>query len=472
MITFFVALACLILGYVLYGAFVEKVFGVDANRKTPCYTRADGVDYMPMPTWKVFLIQFLNIAGTGPIFGAIMGILYGPSAYLWIVLGCIFAGAVHDYLSGMISLRQNGASLPEIVGGELGPVIRNVMRVCAMVLMVLVGAVFVTTPAGLLANMTSGWGAWGTVGVWSAVIFIYYILATLLPIDKLIGRIYPLFGVALLIMAVGVGYGVMSNPGWMPEMTDGLASHHPKGLAVLPMLCITVACGAISGFHATQSPMMARCMKNERLGRPVFYGAMIVEGMVALIWAAAAIKFAGSYERLAEMGNPAVVVNEICQNWMGTLGAILAILGVVAAPVTSGDTAFRSARLIAADFLHFPQDKLWRRLALCLPIFVLSAILMVVDFDVLWRYFAWFNQTLGMITLWALSVWLARNHKCYWIALLPAMFMTFITSSYILTAPEGFALPLAVSMISGGLLALLLAGLFFRWKSKEILKKQ
>lgn len=472
MITFFVALACLILGYVLYGAFVEKVFGVDANRKTPCYTRADGVDYMPMPTWKVFLIQFLNIAGTGPIFGAIMGILYGPSAYLWIVFGCIFAGAVHDYLSGMISLRQNGASLPEIVGGELGPVIRNVMRVCAMVLMVLVGAVFVTTPAGLLANMTSGWGAWGTVGVWSAVIFIYYILATLLPIDQLIGRIYPLFGVALLIMAVGVGYGVMSNPGWMPEVTDGLASHHPKGLAVLPMLCITVACGAISGFHATQSPMMARCMKNERLGRPVFYGAMIVEGIVALIWAAAAIKFAGSYERLAEMGNPAVVVNEICQNWMGTLGAILAILGVVAAPVTSGDTAFRSARLIAADFLHFPQDKLWRRLALCLPIFVLSAILMVVDFDVLWRYFAWFNQTLGMITLWALSVWLARNHKCYWIALLPAMFMTFITSSYILTAPEGFTLPLAVSMMSGGLLALLLAGLFFRWKSKEILKKQ
>lgn len=472
MITFFVALAFLILGYVLYGAFVEKVFGVDANRKTPCYTRADGVDYMPMPTWKVFLIQFLNIAGTGPIFGAIMGILYGPSAYLWIVFGCIFAGAVHDYLSGMISLRQDGASLPEIVGGELGPVIRNVMRVCAMVLMVLVGAVFVTTPAGLLANMTSGWGAWGTVGIWGAVIFIYYILATLLPIDQLIGRIYPLFGVALLIMAVGVGYGVMSNPGWMPEVTDGLASHHPKGLAVLPMLCITVACGAISGFHATQSPMMARCMKNERLGRPVFYGAMIVEGIVALIWAAAAIKFAGSYERLAEMGNPAVVVNEICQNWMGTLGAILAILGVVAAPVTSGDTAFRSARLIAADFLHFPQDKLWRRLALCLPIFVLSAILMVVDFDVLWRYFAWFNQTLGMITLWALSVWLARNHKCYWIALLPAMFMTFITSSYILTAPEGFALPLAVSMISGGLLALLLAGLFFRWKSKEILKKQ
>lgn len=472
MVTFYVALACLILGYVVYGAFVEKIFGVDPNRKTPCYTKTDGVDYIPMPTWKVFLIQFLNIAGTGPIFGAIMGILFGPAAYLWIVFGCIFAGAVHDFLSGMISLRQDGASLPEIVGNELGPVIRNVMRVCAMVLMVLVGAVFVTTPAGLLANMTSGWGAWGTVGVWSAVIFIYYILATLLPIDKLIGRIYPVFGVALLVMAVGVGYGVMTNPGWMPELTDGLASHHPKGHAVLPMLCITVACGAISGFHATQSPMMARCMKSERLGRPVFYGAMIVEGIVALIWAAAAIKFAGSYERLAEMGNPAVVVNEICQNWMGTLGAILAILGVVAAPITSGDTAFRSARLIAADFLRFPQDKLWRRLALSLPIFILSSILMVVEFDILWRYFAWFNQTLGMITLWALSVWLARHQKCYWIALLPAIFMTFVILCYILMAPEGFKLPLSVAAAAGVAMALFFTVLFFRWKSKQILKNQ
>lgn len=470
MITFSVALVCLVLGYIVYGAFVEKVFGVDGNRKTPCYTHADGVDYIPMPTWKVFLIQFLNIAGTGPIFGAIMGILYGPSAYLWIVFGCIFGGAVHDYLSGMISLRQGGASLPEIIGEELGTTMRNVMRVCAMVLMVLVGAVFVTTPAGLLANMTGSWGAWGTATAWSTVIFVYYILATLLPIDKLIGRVYPLFGVALLAMALGVSYGIFSNPGWMPELTDGLASHHPKGLAVLPMLCITVACGALSGFHATQSPMMARCMKNERLGRPIFYGAMILEGVVALIWAAAAIKFAGSYKELAEMGNPAIVVNAICQNWLGTVGAVLAILGVVAAPVTSGDTAFRSARLIMADFLRFRQDKIWHRLVLCLPIFAISAVLMVVDFDILWRYFAWFNQTLGTITLWAITVWLARHGKCFWITLLPAMFMTFITGSYILTAPEGFRLPLLPSILAGIVCALLLSALFFRWKSKQILK--
>ncbi len=467
MITFCVALVCLILGYLVYGAFVEKVFGVDGNRKTPCYTHADGVDYIPMPTWKVFLIQFLNIAGTGPIFGAIMGILYGPSAYLWIVFGCIFGGAVHDYLSGMISLRQGGASLPEIIGEELGATMRNVMRVCAMVLMVLVGAVFVTTPAGLLANMMPDWA---DAVFWSAVIFVYYILATLLPIDKLIGRVYPLFGVALLAMALGVSYGIFSNPGWMPELTDGLASHHPKGLAVLPMLCITVACGALSGFHATQSPMMARCMKNERLGRPIFYGAMILEGVVALIWAAASIKFAGSYEKLAEMGNPAIVVNAICQNWLGTVGAVLAILGVVAAPVTSGDTAFRSARLIMADFLRFRQDKIWRRLALCLPIFAISAVLMVVDFDILWRYFAWFNQTLGTITLWAVTVWLARHEKCFWITLLPAMFMTFITGSYILTAPEGFRLPLLPSIVAGIVGAALLSALFFRWKSKQILK--
>ncbi len=467
MITFSVALVCLVLGYLIYGAFVEKVFGVDGNRQTPCYTHADGVDYIPMSTWKVFLIQFLNIAGTGPIFGAIMGILYGPSAYLWIVFGCIFGGAVHDYLSGMISLRQGGASLPEIIGEELGTAMRNVMRVCAMVLMVLVGAVFVTTPAGLLANMTPDWA---DAAFWSAIIFVYYILATLLPIDKLIGRVYPLFGVALLAMALGVSYGIFCNPGWMPELTDGLASHHPKGLAVLPMLCITVACGALSGFHATQSPMMARCMKNEKLGRPIFYGAMILEGIVALIWAAAAIKFAGSYEKLAEMGNPAIVVNAICQNWLGTAGAVLAILGVVAAPVTSGDTAFRSARLIMADFLHFKQDKIWRRLALCLPIFVLSAVLMVVDFDILWRYFAWFNQTLGTITLWAITVWLARHAKCFWVALLPAMFMTFITTSYILTSPEGFRLPYLPSIVAGMLCAALLSALFFRWKSKQTLK--
>ena len=408
MITFTTALVLLVLGYVVYGAFVERVFGADASRKTPCYTMADGVDYTPMPTWKVYLIQFLNIAGTGPIFGAILGILYGPAAYLWIVFGCIFGGAVHDYLSGMISLRKNGASLPEVVGDELGAGIRLVMRVFSLILMVLVGTVFVTTPAGLLASMTGDWGVWGSALFWSVVIFVYYVLATLLPIDTLIGRIYPLFGVALLFMAVGVLVGIFTHDGWMPEITSAFESHHPdKNLSIFPMLFITIACGAISGFHATQSPMMARCMKNEKLGRRVFYGAMITEGVVALIWAAAAIKFAGSYEALAELmspsgkSNPAIVVNAICQDWMGTAGAVLAILGVVAAPVTSGDTAFRCARLIASDFLHYRQDTILRRLIISLPLFVIAAVLMNINFDILWRYFAWFNQTLSIFTLCA-----------------------------------------------------------------------
>lgn len=473
MITFCVALVLLVLGYVIYGAVVEKVFGVDPSRKTPCYTMADGVDYTPMPTWKVFLIQFLNIAGTGPIFGALLGVLYGPSAYLWIVFGCIFGGAVHDYLSGMISLRKKGASLPEIVGDELGSGIRLVMRVFSLVLMVLVGAVFVTTPAGLLASLTPDWGAWGSATFWSVVIFVYYILATLLPIDALIGRIYPVFGFALLFMAVGVLAGIFTHDGWMPEITSAFENHHPnKELSIFPMLFITIACGAISGFHATQSPMMARCMKNEKLGRRVFYGAMITEGVVALIWAAAGIKFAGSYENLLRLmapdgnSNPAIVVNAICHDWMGTFGAVLAILGVVAAPVTSGDTAFRSARLITADFLHYNQSSVWRRLSVSLPLFVIAAVLMNINFDILWRYFAWFNQTLSIFTLWAVTVWLARKGKAFYVTLFPALFMTAVCTSYILVAPEGFSLPHAPSCVAGVVMAVVLLGVFVRWYSR------
>ena len=335
MYTFIVSLLLLIVGYVVYGAVVERVFGIEPDRATPAHTLSDGIDYMPMPAWKVFLIQFLNIAGTGPIFGAIMGILFGPAAYLWIVLGCIFAGAVHDYLCGMISLRKGGVSLPEMVGDQLGDGMRQAMRVFSIILLLLVGAVFVTTPADLLASMTSLSSV-----TWTLLILAYYILATLLPIDKLIGRIYPLFGVALLLMALGVGIGIFAHQGWMPEITDPLTGHHPKGLPVFPMLCITIACGAISGFHGTQSPLMARCLGSERQGRRIFYGAMITEGIVALIWAAAAIKFAGSYQALADLGTPAVVVDTICRSWLGTLGALLAILGVVAAPVTSGAQPF------------------------------------------------------------------------------------------------------------------------------------
>ncbi|MBQ6750515.1 MAG: carbon starvation protein A [Bacteroidaceae bacterium] len=490
MVTFIVSLLLLILGYVFYGALVDNTFGADPKRQTPCYTSRDGVDYMPMPTWKVFLIQFLNIAGTGPIFGAIQGILFGPGAYLWIVLGCIFGGAVHDYLSGMISLRKNGASLPEIVGDELGSGARIVLRVMSLVLMILVGAVFATTPADILDGMMVDDGFLWSKYFWVIIIFAYYILATLLPIDKLIGRIYPVFGLALLIMAVGLGYGIFTQDGVMPEITEAFSNHHPTSvIPIFPGLCITIACGAVSGFHATQSPMMARCLQNERYGRPIFYGAMITEGMVALIWAAAAIKFAESlnvqgdtpYEKLVaaminpETGkpSPAVLVNAVCSSWLGKVGAILAVLGVVAAPITSGDTAFRSARLITADFMHYKQNRVYKRVLLSVPIFLLSGVLMFINFDILWRYFAWFNQSLSVITLWAVTVWLTRRSVkegrkpyAFLIALIPALWMTLVCSTYIIIAPEGFQLNYIVAYVMGGLVTLGALVWFILWAKK------
>ena len=488
MTTFLIAFILLIAGYALYGTWVEKVFGADPHKKTPCYTCEDGVDYVPMPTWKVYLIQFLNIAGTGPIFGAIQGILFGPSAYLWIVLGCIFGGAVHDYLSGMISIRMRGASLPEIVGSQLGKPIKMVNLFLSMVLMILVGAVFVTTPAGLLSHLTQGWGDKATMTlIWTAVIFLYYLFATLLPVDKLIGKIYPVFGVALLIMAVGVMYGIFTFDGQLPEITDAFTNHHPSdtSLPIFPGLCITIACGAVSGFHATQSPMMARCLKNERLGRPVFYGAMITEGIVALIWAAAAIKFADSlnsdgntpYEKLLnamtdpDTGkmNPAIIVNQICHSWFGSVGAVLAILGAVAAPITSGDTALRSARLILSDFLKFKQDKISKRLLLALPVFVISFILITIDFQILWRYFAWLNQTLAVFTLWTITVYLAkRKGWAFFIGLIPAMWMTAVCTTYILIAPEGLSLDIQIGDYIG-VTVTFFALLFFLYQRKKLL---
>lgn len=477
MATFITSIFLLILGYIFYGFFVERVFGADPRRKTPCFTMQDGVDYIPMPSWKVYLIQFLNIAGTGPIFGAIQGILFGPSAYLWIVFGCIFGGAVHDYLTGMLSMRNNGCSLPELVRAELGRTAHILILLFSLVLMILVGAVFVTTPAALLGTMTSNWGQWGTPLVWIILIFVYYILATLLPIDKIIGRIYPLFGIALLVMAVGVFYGIFVKEGRLPEITDAFSNHHPNSaLPLFPALFITIACGAISGFHATQSPMMARCMKNEKLGRPVFYGAMITEGLVALIWAAAAIKFADSlgvegntpYEKLLtamthpETGrmNPAIIVNQICNSWLGTVGAVLAILGVVAAPITSGDTAFRSARLITADFLHIPQRHIWQRVLLSAPLFVIAFVLVNINFDILWRYFGWVNQSLAMISLWTITVWLTRRGKAFLITLLPALFMTMVCVTYICIAPEGLQLPSMWGYAIGAIVTLSLLCIF------------
>lgn len=440
MISFIVSLTLLVLGYFTYGRFVAGVFGVDPSRPTPVKTMADGVDYVELPSWKVFLIQFLNIAGLGPIFGAIMGIMYGPAAFLWIVFGTIFGGAVHDYLSGMLSLRRSGASLPELVGEELGSKIKMVMRVFALVLMVLVGAVFVYNPADLLAMLTPD--SLDRM-FWIVVIFAYYMLATLLPIDKLIGKLYPLFGIALLFMAVGIMVMLFVHHSSIPEVWEGFYNHKadPEANPIFPMMFVSIACGAISGFHATQSPMMARCLKNEKHARPIFYGAMVTEGIVALIWAAAAVAFTGGYDGLQEYlgGNsPAILVNEVSKSWLGTFGGILAVLGVIAAPITSGDTALRSARLIAADFMGIEQRKLAKRLAVSVPLFVCCFVIMLLPYDSLWRYFAWCNQVLSVFTLWTLSVYLARHNRPTWITVLPAMFMTAVTVTYIFFAPEGF----------------------------------
>jgi carbon starvation protein CstA len=449
MLTFIISLAILIVGYFTYGKLVERIFGIEPQRPTPAMAHPDGVDYVPLPTWKVFLIQFLNIAGMGPIFGAIMGIMYGPAAFIWIVCGTVFAGAVHDFTSAMISLRSDGLSIPEVVGRELGVGIKQIMRVFTFALLVLIGAVFVVTPSEVIAGLTPDWF---DVKLCAIIIFIYYILATMLPIDKLIGQIYPLFGAVLLFMALGLLCYMLFSGIEIPDgMADGLYNRRADATTnihpIFPMLCISIACGAISGFHATQSPMMAKCLKNERYARPIFYGAMVTEGIIALIWAAAAITFTGGYPQLAEyMANghsAGTMVTDISFAWLGKIGGLIAILGVVAAPISTGDTALRSCRLTLSEVFHLPQQKIVNRLILCIPIFAVTFILMMIDFEVLWRYFAWCNQTLATFTLWACTVYLARNQKFFWITLVPALFMQVVTVSYILLAPapEGFALP-------------------------------
>lgn len=464
---FLTAIAVLVGGYFVYGLLVERVFGIDPSRKTPAYTMTDGIDFMPLPTWKVFLIQFLNIAGLGPIFGAIMGAAFGPAAFLWIVLGTIFAGGVHDFISGMMSLRSGGASLPEVVGNELGLGVKQVMRVFSLVLLVLVGAVFVINPADLLAGMTPDYR---DRAVWIGVIFIYYILATLLPIDKVIGNLYPVFGFTLLFMAVGLLGVLLFGDVTIPDgILDGLQSRHAKGAPIFPMMFVSIACGAISGFHATQSPMMARCLKNERLARPIFYGAMVAEGLVALIWAAAAIAFTEGYDALngylAGGHKPADLVHDISITWLGTTGGLLAIIGVIAAPITTGDTALRSARLIAADFLKIKQHTLLRRVLLSLPIFAATFAFMMIDFSILWRYFAWCNQTLAVFTLWAATVYLARHRKAYVITLLPAMFMTAVSVSYLMCArrPEGLGLTVSLATACGVTVSIAITGVILMY---------
>lgn len=489
MITFIIGIACLILGYFLYGSVVERIAAPDAEKKTPCYTMEDGVDYTPMPTWKVFLIQFLNIAGTGPIFGTIQGILFGPAAYFWIVLGCIFGGAVHDYMAGMISIKRNGASLPEIIGDELGNTARAAQRFLSLFLMILVVAVFVKTPAGLLTSMTGNIASFDGYTFWLVVIFAYYLIAAILPINKVIGKIYPIFGVMLIFMAVCIFFGIfMHDSSAMPEITEAFENHYPGGtLPLFPGLCITIACGAVSGFHATQSPMMARCMKNERLGRRIFYGSMITEGVMAMIWAAAAIQFASAldvdgstpYEKLlnamletkadgSTTMNPAILVNWICRDWLGTFGAILAVLGVVFAPITTGDTALRSARLIIADMFKIPQDKVLRRVMLCIPIFAISVVLLFVKFDVLWRYFAWFNQTFSIFTFFAITVYLAKQKKPYIITLIPGMFMMMVCVTYICIDAHSLNLGQSVSYGVGLTSAIVTLIWFLVWKRNTV----
>lgn len=459
MISFILSVILLILGYAFYGKIVEKVFGADSNRSTPAIDMEDGVDYVPLDWKRAFLVQFLNIAGLGPIFGAIAGALWGPVAFLWIVLGSIFAGGVHDYFAGMLSLRHKGETVAEIVGRYLGVSAKMVMRVFSVVLLILVGVVFVNGPAGLLADIT-GINQY----TWVGIIIIYYILATVLPVDKIIGKVYPIFGAALLIMGVGIIIGIFAKGYTIPEIQ--LQNLHPSGKSIFPFLFITIACGAISGFHATQSPIMARCIRNEKEGRKVFYGSMIAEGIIALIWAAASMAFFGSTEALAEAGAAAVVVNKISVSLLGIAGGILAILGVVACPITSGDTAFRSARLAIADAIGLKQDKIKNRFLIAIPLFIIGIGLCFIDFNIIWRYFAWANQTLAMIMLWASAQYLVKHGKFHWICTIPATFMTAVTTTYIIIAPEGFQLSSSIGY-PVGIIAAAISIIVFLYKANK-----
>ena len=509
MVSFVISIVVLIVGYFTYGRFIDRLFGPD-DRPTPALAQADGVDFVPLPTWRVFMIQFLNIAGTGPIFGAIMGIWFGPAAYLWIVLGCIFAGAVHDYLSGMLSLRHKGEGAPSIIGNYLGKPTQRVMVVFVIFLMVMVGSVFVFTPALILSSIT------GSTMMWIIVIFAYYIIATLLPIDKVIGKIYPLFASALLFMALALLVIILFKWPSLPELwhmghdmdvwRNSLVVEGHDALGIVAFLqknplfsCmfITIACGAISGFHATQSPLMARCMTSERHGRPVFYGAMITEGLVALIWAAVASYF--FYDNgwrhllpeqeveafLAQVTTPQgktliqyfsapQVVKIVCSGWLGLLGGLMAILGVVAAPITSGDTALRSARLIIAEQLKLEQHSLPRRLMISIPLFAIALLLLLWQihnpdgFNMLWMYFGWLNQSLSVFTLWAITVFLARSGKNYWVSLVPALFMTAVSIVFLLVSPQALGLNQSIAFWASVVIVTVAIVWFYIWKRRDI----
>lgn len=469
MITFLVSIVILVVAYFVYGRFVEDQFGIDANKATPALSKNDGVDFVPLSNGKIFLIQFLNIAGLGPIFGAIAGAVWGPIAFVWIVVGCIFIGSVHDYFSGMLSIRHGGASIPEVVGQYLGVGVKNFMRIFAVALLILVGVVFVKGPAAILFDITGV-----NVRVLIVVIFVYYLLATMIPIDKLIGKIYPIFGISLLIMAVGITISMIFGGMNIPELVpSNWANMHgnPDKFPVFPLLFITIACGAISGFHSTQAPMMARCLSNEKDGRKIFFGAMIAEGIVALIWAAVAMAFFGGVHELGDTlacpdKNVAWVVNEICHTQLGRIGGFLALVGVVAAPITSGDTAFRSARLTIADSFTLKQEKLIQRFYITLPMFAVAILLTQIDFSIVWRYFGWANQTLSVFVLWTAAVYMKQKDGNYWIVAVPATFMSAVVTSYIFIAPEGFNVGPTASYVVGISMSLLLFFLFFFSKGK------
>ncbi|WP_411470059.1 carbon starvation protein A [Bacillus thuringiensis] len=458
MITFLVSIVVLIIGYFTYGKFIEKIFGVNYKRKTPAYVNQDGVDYVPMDRRKNSMIQLLNIAGTGPIFGPILGALYGPVAFVWIVIGAIFAGAVHDYLTGMISIRNKGAHIPELAGKFLGNGMRHIVNVFSLLLLVLVGTVFITTPASLLDIVLQGKVS---ITIILSVIFVYYILSTILPIDKIIGKIYPVLGALLLISAIGIGGMMIIKGSPIPELT--FENMHPDHAPIFPLLMLTITCGALSGFHATQSPIISRTLQTEKHGRYVFFGMMIAEAIIAMIWAAAAMSIFsyGELNELIKSGTPAAVVSEISKIMLGAVGGTIAVIGVIVLPITSGDTAFRAARSIIADYFNFNQTKLKNRLMIAIPLFVIAYGLTKIDFTLLWRYFSWANQSTAAIALWIGTMYLFIKGKPYVVSLIPAIFMTLMTVIYILNAKIGFNIPLNTSYIIGAVITVILTAIFF-----------
>ncbi len=476
MISFFICLALLIGGYFVYGKIVENTFAPD-DRETPAVRINDGVDYVVMPKWKLFLVQLLNIAGLGPIFGAMQGALWGPVVFLWITFGTIFAGGVHDYFSGMLSERNDGASISEVCGIYLGGVMKNVMRVFSVVLLVMVGTVFAVGPAGLIVTLLKNGGVTGMITsseMWLWIILAYYFIATFISIDKIIGRIYPLFGICLIIMAVGVICGIFIHPEFtIPEIWSHFYNMHPKGTPVWSFMFITVACGAISGFHSTQSPLMARCMKSEKQGHFVFYGAMVAEGVIALIWAAAGCAIyevsGGLSTGLSAVlaSGQSAAIYDVCIKTMGSVGVALAMIGVIVCPITSGDTAFRSARLVLADWFKIDQNKFSKRLILCVPLLAVGAFVGHLDYSIVWRYFSWTNQTLAMIVLWTASMYLFREKKNYWITAVPATFMSAVSMTYFFCAPECLHLSTTIAYPVGLVLAALFLGIFIYATKKQ-----